>query len=76
MIAVKVPHKDSAGNNQHTKYKTKDGIFLEVSKTLVEQFQSALVAQCHCGTFFEDIGHLADGPVNRSFLLPTNIHLI
>jgi hypothetical protein len=62
-IAVKVPQENSTSDNQHFKYKTKDGIFYAVSKTLVECFQSALVAQCHQGTFFEDIGHLANGPV-------------
>ncbi len=70
-IAVKVPHEDSAGEDQYTEYKTKDGIFLVLSKTLVEQFQSALVAQCHQGTFFEEIGHLADGPVSQQILLGT-----
>jgi hypothetical protein len=54
-IAVKVPQEDSTSDNQHTKYKTKDGIFYAASKTLVECFQSALVAQCHQGTFFEDM---------------------
>jgi hypothetical protein len=68
MIVVKVPHKDSAGDDQYTKYKTKDSIFLAVGKILVEQFQSALVAQCHCGTLFEDIGHLADRPVTQQIL--------
>jgi hypothetical protein len=70
-IAVKLLHKDSLGDNQYTKYKTKDGIFLAFSKTLVEQFQSALVAQCHQGTFFEEIEHLADGPVAQQILLVT-----
>ncbi len=70
-IAVKVPHKDSAGKDQYTKYKTEDGTFLAVSKTLVEQFQSALVAQCYHGTFFEEIGHLADGPVAQQIILGT-----
>jgi hypothetical protein len=46
-IAVKVPQEDGTSNNQHIEYKTKDGIFLAVSKTLLERFQSALVAQCH-----------------------------
>jgi hypothetical protein len=66
---VKVPQENSTSDNQHTKYKTKDGIFYAVSKTLVECFQSALVAQCHRGTFFEDIGHLANGPVAQQILL-------
>jgi hypothetical protein len=78
-ITVKVPHKDSTSNDQHTEYKTKDGIFLAVSKTLVGQFQSALVSQCHQGTFFEDIGHLADETVSQKNLLgmyeyPTDIN--
>jgi hypothetical protein len=42
-----------------------------VSKTLGEQFQSALVAQCHRGMFFKEIGHLADGPVAQQILLGT-----
>ncbi len=74
----KVPQEERTSDNQHTEYKIKDGIFLAVSKTLVERFQSALVAQCHQGTFFEDIGHLADGPVAQQILLgmyeyPTDI---
>jgi hypothetical protein len=63
--------QNSAGDDQYTKYKTKDGIFLAVSKTLVEQIQLALVAQCHQGTFFEEIGHPADGPVAQQILLST-----
>jgi hypothetical protein len=39
-----------------------------VSKTLVERFQSALVADCHRGTFFEDVGHLADDPAAQRIL--------
>ena len=31
-------------------------------------FQSGLVASCHQGTFFEDVGHLADGPVAQQIL--------
>ena len=43
----------------------------EVSGTLVEQFQSALEAKCHRGTFFEDEGHLADSPVAQQILAGT-----
>ncbi len=42
--------------------------FHAVSTTLVEQFQSALVAQCHCGCFFDDMEYLADGPVAQQIL--------
>jgi hypothetical protein len=58
-IVVKVP----TANGGVDEFKTKDGVFLAVSKTLTKRFQSALVAQCHQGTFCEDIGHLADKPV-------------
>ena len=34
----------------------------------MEQFQSGLVAGRHRGTFFEDVGHLADGPVAQQIL--------
>ncbi len=44
-------------------FKTKEGVFNAVSATIMEQFQSGLAAGCHGGTFFEDVGHLADGPV-------------
>jgi hypothetical protein len=40
-------------------FKTQDGVFQAVSATLVEMFQSALIALCHRGKFFEDVGHLA-----------------
>jgi hypothetical protein len=77
-IAVKVPQEDSTSNYQHTEYKTKDEIFFAVNKTLVERFQTALVAQCHQGTFFKDIGYLADESVAQQILLgmyeyPTDI---
>jgi hypothetical protein len=39
-----------------------------LSETLVERFQSALIAQCHQGTFFKDVGHLANGPVVQQIL--------
>jgi hypothetical protein len=45
-----------------------------VSATLVERFQSALVAQCHRGTFFEDMGHLADGPAAQQILEGTYVY--
>jgi hypothetical protein len=51
------------------KYKTQENIFSAISKTLVEWFQLALVAQCQRGKFFEDVGHLADGPVAQQILL-------
>ncbi len=39
-----------------------------MSTTLVERFQSALIALCHRGKFFEDVGHLANGPVAQQIL--------
>jgi hypothetical protein len=70
--AVKVPLEGETGMENYSEYKTKDGIFLAVSKALVECFQSALVAQSHCGTFFfGDIGHLDDGTVAQQMLLST-----
>ncbi len=58
MVAVKVPTADG----RPIKYKTKDGVLKAVSPIIQERFQSALVAQCHQGTFFKDVGHLANGP--------------
>jgi hypothetical protein len=63
-LAVKVPIADGG----FSELKTKEGIFQAVSETLVERFQSALIAQCHQDTFFEDMGHLADGPVAQQIL--------
>jgi hypothetical protein len=63
-VAVKVPTSDGG----YEEFKTHDGIFQAVSCTLVERFQLALVANCHRGTFFEDVGHLADGPVAQRIL--------
>ncbi len=70
-MAEKLPLGDGLDLDEYTEYKTKEGIFWVVSRTLVERFQSALMAQCHQGTFFEDIGHLADGPVAQQILLGT-----
>jgi hypothetical protein len=42
-------------------YKSKKRVSKAVSPIILEWFQSALVAQCHRGKVFEDIGHLADG---------------
>ncbi len=66
-IAVKVPTADGKVD----KFKTKDRVFLELSKTLTKRFQSALVAQCHRGTLYKDIGHLADGPVG-TYMYPSD----
>ncbi len=63
-VAVKVPTADGG----HIKYKTKDGVFEAVSPIIQERFQLALVAQCHQGTFFKDVGHLADGLVAQQIL--------
>jgi hypothetical protein len=67
-LAVKVPIADGGFSEFKTK---KAGIFQAVSETLVERFQSALIAQCHQDTFFEDVGHLADGPVVQQILKGT-----
>ncbi len=69
-IAVKVP----TANGKVDEFKTKDGVFLAVSKHLTKRFQSALVAQCHRGTFYEDIGHLAYSPVAQQILEGTYVH--
>ncbi len=69
-IAVKVP----TANGGVSEFKTKDGVFLAISKTLTKRFQSALVTQCHRGTFYEDIGHLADGPVAQQILEGTYVY--
>ena len=63
-VRVKVPTSDG-GFIEST---TAQGVFDAVSTTLVTRFQSALVAPCHHGTFFDDVGHLADGPVARQIL--------
>jgi hypothetical protein len=63
---VKMPTTDGEGGFH--KYKTQEGFFQAVSATLVERFQSALIAPCHRGKFFEDVGYLADGPVARQIL--------
>jgi hypothetical protein len=58
----------------HTKYKTKGGLFEAVSPILLKRFQSALVTPCHHGTFFEDIGHLVNGPVSQQILEGTYVY--
>jgi hypothetical protein len=63
-IRVKVP----TSNGGYTEYKTKGSLFKAVSPILVERFQSALVAPCHQGTFFKDVGNLVDGPVSQQIL--------
>ncbi len=69
-IAVKVPTADGGVD----KFKTKDGMFLVVCKTLTKRFQSTLVAQFHQGTFYKDISHLADGPVAQQILEGTYVY--
>ncbi len=69
-IVVKVP----TANGKVDKFKTKDGVFLAVSKHLTKRFQSVLVAQCHHGTFYKDIDHLADGPVAQQILEGTYLY--
>ncbi len=63
-VAVKVPTPDGG----YMEYKSKEEVFKAVSPIILEWFQSALVAQCHRGEFFEDIGHLADGPAAQQIL--------
>ena len=63
-VRVKVPTCDG-GVEEFT---TEAGVYGAVSAVLMERFQSAMAAQCHRGTFFEDIGHLADGPVAQQIL--------
>jgi hypothetical protein len=69
-VAAKVPTA-AGGVNE---FKTKEGVYQAVSTTLIERFQSALVAQCHRGAFFEDIGHLADRPVAQQILEGTYVY--
>ncbi len=61
---VKVP----TTNGGFEEFKTQDRVFRAVSATLEERFQSTLVAHCHQGTFFEDVGHLADSPAAQQIL--------
>ncbi len=63
-MAVKVPTLDGGSEE----FKTKEGVFQAVSPILQERFQAALVAKCHCNTFFDNIGHLVDGPVAQQIL--------
>jgi hypothetical protein len=63
-VAVKIPMADGG----HIKYKTKDGVFEAVSPIIQEWFQLTLVEQCHQGTFFEDVSHLAYGPAAQQIL--------
>ena len=67
MLSVKVPTDDG----KHMEYSTKEGVYEAVSLVIRARFQSALIAPCHQGTFFEDIGHLADGPVAQQILKGT-----
>ncbi len=69
-MGVKVP---TVGEGSE-EFKTQEGVFQAVSATLVERFQLALVAQCHHRTFFEDVGHLADGPAAQQILKGTYIY--
>jgi hypothetical protein len=63
-VAVKVP----TTNGGHMEYKSKEGVFEAVGPIILKWFQSALVAQCHRGKIFEDIGHLADGSSAQQIL--------
>ncbi len=71
-VSMKIPMADGG----HNKFRTRDGVFNAVSPIILERFQSALVVPCHRGIFFEDVGHLANGPVawqifERDIRLPT-----
>jgi hypothetical protein len=66
-LAVKV----SIAEGGFSEFRTKESVFQAVSETLVERFQLALIAQCHQGTFFQDMGHLANGPVAQQILKGT-----
>ncbi len=63
-MAVEIPTTDGG----HKEYKSMEGVFKAVSPIILKRFQSALVAQCHRGKFFKDIGHLADGLVAQQIL--------
>ncbi len=63
-VAVKFPTVDGGFNE----FKTKEGVEGAVSPIILERFQLALVAPCHQGFFFEDVGHLVDGPVSQQIL--------
>ena len=63
-MSVKVPTADGGFGE----FKTEEGVYQAVSTTSVKRFQTALGAQCHQGTFFEDVGHLADGPLAQQIL--------
>ena len=63
-LQVKFPTADGG----HNEFKTKESLFSAVSPILVERFQLALIAPCHQGTFFEEVGHLVDGPVLQQIL--------
>ncbi len=63
-LSVKVP----MANGGYNEYKTKEGVYGAVSPIIFERFQSANIAPCHRGTFFKDVGHLADGPVAQQIL--------
>ncbi len=60
--------KVSTANGGCKEFKTQDRFFQAVSTTLADRFQSALVAHCHHGTLFEDVGHLTDGPAAQQIL--------
>jgi hypothetical protein len=69
-VVVKVPILDGGSED----LKTKEGVFQAVSLILQERFQAALGAKCHHGAFFDNIGHLANGPVAWLFLEGTYIN--
>jgi hypothetical protein len=71
-VAVKVPTLDGGLEE----FKTKEGVFQAMNPILQERFQAALVAKCHSGAFFDDIGNLADGPVTQQILERTYIYPI
>jgi hypothetical protein len=68
-VAVKVPTPEGG----FQEFKTQDGVFQAVSATLVERFQSALIALCHRGKFFEDVGHLAQQILEGTHKYPQDL---
>ncbi len=61
---MKVPTSDGGFDE----FKTKEGVEGAVTPKIMERFQSALVAPCHQGSFFEDVGPLANRPVSQQIL--------
>jgi hypothetical protein len=67
--------KDPTLDGGYYEFKTQESSFTAVSLILLERFQLALIAPCHRGTFFEDVGHLVEGPVSQQILEGTYKYL-